>query len=272
MLVHIADHGGTIVWDQIYYFGLSDYPTISDWELKKLILFIAHEKAQGRETTIRCDCEALNKAVTHALENPTQFLSAPKPKKITACTACRQKGCLTDFVCHTASIEDAKAILQCGKLLSAVKARGKTGIALAQEPRNAAKDPPDFFDYIFFSWGNCIAGDRLVMERLLGNKSPTEYDLSDGFKPGVRFYFTYESLASHEAFLDDGYTPAKVKHELVLAEHLFCCIVPEEHKAAFASGVSPALAGKVFYIKNDCEDIWGWSEKVYDFVCAHKRK
>ena len=48
------------------------------------------------------------------------------------------------------------------------------------ESRNAGNDPADFFDYIMFSWGNCQAGDRLIMERKLGH-DPSEEDLSIHF-------------------------------------------------------------------------------------------
>jgi hypothetical protein len=37
--------------------------------------------------------------------------------------------------------------------------------------RNAAGDPADYFEYIMLAWGNCQAGDRLVMERKL-NRFP----------------------------------------------------------------------------------------------------
>lgn len=267
MIVNIANHDCTIVWDNVYYFALSDYPNISDWELRKLIMFLYNEKSHGRETEITCDSEKITKAIDYALANPQRFLLTPKPKKITECTACKQKGCLTDFVCHTASIENAKSIFKCGKILSAVNARGKTGIELAREERNAAKDPPDFFDYIMFAWGNCQAGDRLVMERLLGNKQPTDYDLSEGFKPGVRFYFKYDIIASHKDFTDDGYTPAKIRDELVLSQYLYCCIIPEQNKTEFMNIVSPDIIDRIIYVKNDCKDILDWSEKVYSLVC-----
>ena len=54
---------------------------------------------------------------------------------------------------------------------------GKTLQQLMNESRNAANDPADYFEYIMFSWGNCQAGDRLVMERALG-RFPDDEDLS----------------------------------------------------------------------------------------------
>ena len=266
MEINIGKHDCTIIWDNVYYFNLSDYPNINDWELLKIILFFKNENDNGRKTTVICENEIILSAVNKALAKPELYMSAHIPKKITECTACKYKGCLTEFVCHISSIEDAKSIFRCGKLLSAVNARNKTGIELAKEPRNAANDPPDYFDYIMFAWGNCQAGDRLVMERLLGNKQPTEFDLSEGFKPGVRYYFKYNIIASHKDFLFDGYTPAKIKNEITLSDYLFCCIIPEQNKMEFSDIIPSSIMKKTFFIQNDCKDIWDWSEKVYDFV------
>ena len=71
------------------------------------------------------------------------------------------------LVCHTAPLENAISILQCGLLLSSVKARKLPDTVLQKEDRNAANDPLDYFHYVMFTWGNCQAGDRLVMERKL---------------------------------------------------------------------------------------------------------
>ena len=99
---------------------------------------------------------------------------------------------------------------------------------------NAENDPADYFEYIMFAWGNCQAGDRLVMERKLG-RFPDETDLSTYFSPGIRFYFKYDDLVKHPNTIFDGVLPMKVKD-------------------------------KVIYVENDCKDIWDWSEKVYRVV------
>jgi hypothetical protein len=242
---------------------------MTDWELKTLILFFDYEKRHGRETTIVCENNDVIQAVNHGIANPELLLLTKKPDIIIACSAnrtCTQKGCLTNYLCHGTEIENAKLILKCGKLLSAVKARNKTAEELAEEPRAASKDPLDYFDYIMMSWGNCIAGDSLVMERTLG-RFPDEHDFSVGFKPGVRFYFKYDVIENHKDFANDGMHPAKVKDELILSDYLHCCIVPENYKTEFESIVPPVLADRVFYIENDCVDIWDWTDKVYNFIC-----
>ena len=198
-------------------------------------------------------------------------MSASVPEKITECTACKQKGCLTEFVCHTTSIENAKSILACGKILSAIKAWGKTGDELAKEPGNAAGDPPDFFENIVFAFGNCQAGDRIVMERNL-NRMPTEQDLSIDFQPGVRFYFIHSDISNHPNYLYDGFDPAKIKDEIILSEYLFACIIPKEHEGEFRNIIPTGLLDKVFYIDNDCKDIWDWSDKVYNFIVSQRNR
>ena len=95
---------------------------------------------------------------------------------------------MTDYVCHTAPVENAVNIFKCGSLQAPTKWRGVSALVLKAENRNAANDPEDYFDYVMFAWGNCQAGDRLVMERKM-KRFPTEADLSVDFTPGVRFFF-----------------------------------------------------------------------------------
>ena len=131
--------------------------------------------------------------------------------------------------------------------------------------RNAANDPEDYFDYIMFAWGNCQAGDRLVMERKLG-RFPDDKDLSIGFTPGVRFFFKYNEIVKHPNAVFEGVLPLKIKNEVVLADWIHAIIVPEKEKNRIESYVPEALKEKVHYIENDCYDIWEWSEKVYEYA------
>lgn len=133
------------------------------------------------------------------------------------------------------------------------------------ENRNAAGDPADYFEYIMFAWGNCQAGDRLVMERKL-KRFPTDEDLSIKFTPGIRFYFKYEVLTNHPARTYDGVLPIKVKDEVILKDWIYKIVVPLEEKEAIEIFVPDKLKEKVLYVGNDCSDIWEWSEKVYSLV------
>lgn len=266
MLIKIRGEDCTEVWDGVFYKKLSNYPNITDWELRTIIEFIEYEELYGRKCTIACENTDLLNVITRKFLDRSAYRNVPPPPLITECTACPvRKGCETEFVCHTTSAENAKSILSSGKLLSAVKARQIPVEQLMAESRNAANDPADYFDYIMFAWGNCQAGDRLVMERKLGH-FPNESDLSTNFTPGVRFYFKYDKLAKHPNATFDGVLPLKVKDEVVLSDYVHTIVIPSELKSEVCASIPDSLKDRVIFISNDCKDIWDWSEKVYRHV------
>ena len=184
------------------------------------------------------------------------------PEKITECTACpKYKGCLTDLVCHTSSLKDAISILKCGSILSAVHARKKSAKELKVESRNAANDPEDYFNYVMFSWGNCQAGDRLVMERKLG-RFPNEQDLSVNFGPGVRFFFRYEEIVNHPKAVFDGVLPVKVKDGVVLWDWVHAIVVPGEYRDKIGAHIPEGLSEKACFVERNGADIYGRSFKT----------
>lgn len=264
MQIKIGTFEYTECWDGVLYKALSDPPHITDWEMQTVADFIAYERANGRTCTIEAD-EPVRAALEAFLAQPDRP-RVPTPEKITECTACpRYRGCLTDLVCHTSPAESAVKILRCGALRSPVRARGISAEALRAEARNAANDPADYFDYILFSWGNCQAGDRLVMERKLG-RFPDERDLSVDFTPGVRFFFRYDKLLSHPGMVRDGVLPLRIRDELTLRDWVHAIIVPEQEQSAVQPFVPAELAERVFYLPHEGEDIWRWAEKVYEFA------
>ena len=262
MLIKIGNFEFTEVWDGVLYKKLSQYPAISDWEKRNIIEFVDYEASHGRECKIECENADVLAEVNQALQNRETYRHTPRPALITECTACPvRKGCVTKFVCHTTSPENAQKILECGSLLSAIKARNVPVKELMAEARNAAMDPADYFEYIMLSWGNCQAGDRLVMERKLG-RFPNEQDLSKDFTPGVRFYFRYEDLAKHPRRVFDGVLPMKIKDEIILKDWLYAMVIPVGVELA----VPDCLKDRIIYVDNDCRDIWDWSEKVYRVI------
>lgn len=265
MIIHIGKHEFTELWDGVYYKALSNYPQVSDWEIKNIIDFIQYEKLYHRNTEIQSDDQAILDYVMQEVLHTEKYITASRPEIITECKACKQGGCLTRFLCHTAPIPNAVKIFESGKLLSAVNARKLPAEVLRKESRNMANDPCDFFDYVMFSWGNCQAGDRLVMERKF-NRPPTEEDLSIYFTPGVKFYFEYEKLIQHPNAINDGFLPMKIKDEVSLEDYVYAIIVPEENREELKDIISKNLVGKVHYLENDCMDIWDWSEKVYGYI------
>lgn len=266
MLIKIGDFEFTEVWDGVLYKKLSRYPEISDWEIRNLLEFMEYEKRHGRESRIECEDSVLLSKIMQCILEKEKYIHTPRPNQITECTACPQrKGCCTEFVCHTAPPENAISIFRSGRLLSALKARNVSVKELMEEKRNAAKDPADYFEYIMFSWGNCQAGDRLVMERKLG-RFPDEKDLSVDFTPGVRFYFRYEDLVNHPNRVFDGVLPMKIRDEVILAVWVYAIVVPEYLKEMMEEWIPGDLKDRVLYIENDCADIWEWSEKVYSTI------
>ena len=140
MHIKIGEFEFTECWDGVLYKKLSNYPDISEWEIQTIYDFLKYESDNGRESDIEADA-ALLKAIENYKPIYESGVRVPTPEKITECTACpRYKGCMTDLVCHTTSISDAKSILSCGSLLSAVRARSKTAQELKHESRNAAND------------------------------------------------------------------------------------------------------------------------------------
>ena len=261
MLIKIGKFDCTEVWDGVLYKNLSNYPDITDWEMRNITEFVDYEESHGRSCTIECADAALLSKIRHALKNRTAYANTPRPALQTECTACHQHGCVTKFVCHTTDPASAAKILECGKLLSALRARQTSVEELMAERRNAAKDPADYFEYVMLAWGNCQAGDRLVMERKLG-RFPDEKDLSVDFTPGVRFYFRYDVLVNHPNRVFDGVLPMKIHHEIDLKEWLCALVIPVGVELA----VPDYLKERTVYVKNDCADIWAWSQKVYNVV------
>ena len=266
MLIKIGDFVCTEVWDGVFYKKLSNYPQVSDWEIRNIIEFIEYEKSHGRKCDIECDDKSALQSILYGIQHKMNYLSVPRPKLLTECTACPyRKGCVTDYVCHTTSSDNAIKILQCGKLLPALNARKVPAEVLMNESRNAANDPADYFEYIMLAWGNCQAGDRLVMERSLG-RFPDDNDLSIDFNPGVRFYFRYEKLLSHPGAICDGVLPMKVKDEINLDDWVYKIVIPMKLKTSLEPYVPANLMNRIIYIENDCKDIWDWSEKVYRII------
>ena len=270
MKIDIGKHEFTESWDGVLYKALSEYPKVSDNETKDIIDFIAYEKMNGRECEITANRQDILDYVLEEMKHPDRYQNVGRSEIIRECTACVTRGgCMTDFVCHTAPLENAITILQCGSLLSAVNARKLPDTVLQKEKRNAANDPVDYFHYVMFSWGNCQAGDRLVMERKL-KRSPTPEEMGVGFTPGVRFYFRYEDLEKHPQKVHDGFLPIKVKDEVKLADYVYRIIIPSEYKEQIVRIIPENLSDRAFCLSHENLDVWQWSEKVYSFVKGAK--
>ena len=268
MLIRIGQFDITECWDGVFYKKLSRYPQITAWEIQTVLDFIRYEESNGRACEIEAEQEIVD-AIEAYRPAYDQGIRIQPPALIEECTACpKYKGCRTDYVCHTTSPENAVKIFSCGKLLSPIRARGKSAAELQKEARNAANDPEDYFEYIMFAWGNCQAGDRLVMERKIG-RFPDEKDLSDDFTPGIRFIFRYSDLIRHPGAVFEGVLPLKIRDEVILKDWVSAVIVPESCRQAVEPYIPENIRSRVHFLQNDCRDIWEWSEKVYEYIKCH---
>ena len=286
VIVTVDDYDYTLSWKagnneiiRHYQCTFGDYPNPTDWELQHLNEFFLYEIAHGRNVTLWCKDDRVRVQLIKSIET---FFSRGKeslsefiqkklgtqaerageiPEKLTHCKSCIEKGCMTKLVCHVTSVADAEMIVRTGEILSASKARGKSEEKLALEARNAADDPPDYFDYVMFTFGNCTAGDRLVMERVLG-RMPSHEELYERFKPGVRFYFRYKDLIRHPGFRSDGYHYCKIKDSIDLNDWVIAIIAPESARDILLREGSSRLREKLLFVDEaEYPDILSWSHQ-----------
>ncbi|MGT2847276.1 hypothetical protein [Streptococcus massiliensis] len=266
MILKICEQNYSLQWNGIYYFALTEYPHIKDWELDKIAKFIAYEKLNDRDTKIECDnTDILTKVNEYIANSDVNFPFTPLNRQ-EACIYNENGKCVTsDYLSHTCTLETAIKIFESGKLLSAVRAFERTDEQLVNDKRNAAGDPKDYFHYIMFNWSNTSSGYKLAMERLL-ERFPNEYDLNEGFVPSISFHFKYEDIIRNEKYVFDGYHAAKIRDELSLADNLYACIIPTTSKKGFEEIIPENIKSRIYYLDYTQEGIIKWTEKVYQFV------
>ncbi|UCD08635.1 MAG: hypothetical protein JSU79_09780 [Dehalococcoidales bacterium] len=288
VIVTVDDYDFNLSWksgrDVIirrYQCTFGDYPHPTDWELQHLDEFFLYEIVHSRNIAFWCKDNQVKDQIVESIETffnrgdeslsefiqkklSTQAERAGEiPKKLTHCQACTEKGCITKLVCHVTSVTDAVNIMRTGTIMSASTARGKSGEELALEARNAAGDPFDYFDYVMFTFGNCTAGDRLVMERSL-TRMPSVEELNEKFKPGVRFYFRYNDLVHHPGFRSDGYHFCKIKDSIDLENRVVVIIAPETARDILLLEVSPEIKEKLIFVdETEYPDILSWSHQAH---------
>lgn len=218
-----------------------------EWDLFRLNEFCLYELAYGRRvplwfedarvgetlvTSIRRFFEPglgdLDAFVAEMMPRQRQRLAvAPKrPARPTGCTYCDEGVCQDDLACHATDIEGAMGIVRSGRILSACRARAVSGEEMAQDARNAAGDPPDYFDYVMWASGNCTAVDKLVLERVVGHV-PSWEEFEANFQPGVRFFFRSADLRGHPCLTFDG-IHFKIRDELAVEPYLVLMVIPED--------------------------------------------
>ena len=114
MIIKIGDFECTEVWDGVFYKKLCNYPQVSDWEIRNIIEFIEYENKYGRKCTIECEDANLLRLIKEKIQDRDRYVKTLRPKLLTECTACPyRKGCVTDYVCNTTSVDNAIKIFEC---------------------------------------------------------------------------------------------------------------------------------------------------------------
>jgi hypothetical protein len=252
-IVTIRDYDDAFLWRlgdtslRHYKYTFSDYPHPDARDLHDLTAYCLYELAHGRRVAIWIEDEEVCRVVVASLDaffapgaqdvdgfvadamrsQRARVLALPPVAKITRCRFCEARGCMTDLLCHGTDVETAVQIIRSGRILSARWARAESAEVLVSEPRNAAGDPTDYFDYVMFAAGNCPGPDKLVYERMCGYV-PSWDDFAADFRPAIKFFFRTVDLVNHPGFCTDGYHPAKIRDELALEPLLRALVIPSE--------------------------------------------
>lgn len=290
VIVTFADYDFSLSWKagekpsiRHYSCGLGEYPIPSEWELQHFNEYILYELYYNRKVALWFENDKTEQKVLSSIlnffKNETKELeeiiksklSTQKnrvkniPTKLTHCTACVENGCMTEYVCHITSVEDAINIIKEGKIYSSQKLKNIDKEELAAREDNVAGDPPDYFDYVMFSFGNCQAGDRLVTERRLG-RFPKKEDLHEKFIPGVRFYFKYKDLIEHPNYISDGYHYVKIKDSIDILPNLVAIATSKKFKDIFMKNTPSKMHKYFVFLDHSKHDIWTWSHNIYEKV------
>jgi hypothetical protein len=53
---------------------------------------------------------------------------------------------------------------------------------------------------------------------------------------------------------------------VILKDWVHAIIIPENHREEFTAHIPSDLQDNVYYVTNNCKDIWEWSKMVYEFA------
>jgi hypothetical protein len=293
-IVTIQDYDDAFLWRlgdtslRHYKYTFSDYPHPGARDLHDLNEYCLYELVHGRRVAIWVEDDGVRRVVVASVDaffapglrdvdgfiadamrsQRERALALPRLEKITRCRFCEARGCMTDLLCHGTDVETATRIISSGRILSARRAREESTEVLVSEPRNAAGDPADYFDYVMFAAGNCPGPDKLVYERICGYV-PSWDDFAAGFQPAVKFFFRTVDLVNHPGFCADGYHPAKIRDELALEPLLRAVVIPGELPEAdslVALAERKLGASRVASFSFSGYDPRKWAQMVYELA------
>ena len=103
MIIKIGKYDYTEVWDGVLYKKLSNYPQVSDWEIRTIIEFIDYESMYGRKCQLICEDKQLLQTIENSILEKEKFQRVPVPEKIPRRAALSWRGCTAGTACDRAA-------------------------------------------------------------------------------------------------------------------------------------------------------------------------
>jgi hypothetical protein len=201
--------------------------------------FIRYETGQGRQVAVVADPALSAWAGWRAPEARPDPGSFPTQ----CCTHVYPGGCTAGLVCHGAPANAAARILADGALHPATAVTGRSADDLAAA--STWGEPADYFEHVMLANGRCTAPEAVAYSRVLG-RDLTPLDLRPGYPPAVRFYFRWQSLASHPGARFDGVHPVKILGSLGLDDVLVAVVAPASERRLITASAGRFLDRTAF--------------------------
>lgn len=188
--------------------------------------FVHYEISYGRTVGIWVGYEGVIDRILRAIEAKVPQIDARMPLSDACCCRPFRQGCEGQWVCHATPLESAQTVLDAGLLMTRPRRSGEILSTVATRMQATGQsDPADYFDYVCFANGNCVAPDIVSMQRQRGfNLSVQTCDQQ--FYPGVRFFFRYQDLCHHPDVAHDGIQTIKIREQINLDAYMVAAVVP----------------------------------------------
>lgn len=214
-------------------------------EVQRIADFIHYETWHGRSVGIWIGYDSAKGVVVDAASAELPRPADRPPTDDPCCCRPYHDGCDGSLLCHAAPVEAAQQILYSGRLLSSRALSAK----LPQQPERReddAGDPADYYDYVCFANGDCVAPDIVAMQRHARRwLRPEECDKV--FYPGARLFFRPKDLFHHPRAAWDGIQAVKVREEIDLDQYLTAVVLPgvDRNGKPLEISAPPDLEGRV---------------------------
>lgn len=207
-------------------------------EVERIAKFISYESKHDRKIIFWADDFKRLAEVKRTMDDVLKFEQDD------------ETGTFTDdkFLCHSTTLDSFISILADGELLSYSElTKRKRNINTV---RHVLNEPVDYFDHVDLCSWNSISSEIVVASKQAG-KIPNDTNLV--YNPGIRMYFSSETVKKAEGFCSDGLHAGMVFKSLPLRfAHAF--VVPnkdEFHRAICNSNLKldDELQNKMLYLE-----------------------